>query len=992
MKKIIFLFIAGFAFLTMKAQNLVQNPSFESINAGSLLCSWYVSQTEFNSAINNWSMPTNGSTDIFHTSLATSCFCSPYSTHASAVGQQAPRTGSSMSAVTTYGNGGCAPSYREYLQGQLSSPLVVGQQYCVEFYISMADYNTYASNNIGVYFSTSSIWSATMCPYSVTPHLNYTTINTNASGWTLVSFTFTPTQAYSYFMIGNFYADASTSITNVGGSRGVSRYFIDDVSVQLCSTNPTVTVNNATICAGQTATLTANSNISGTTFAWSNGSSGSSISVNPATTTTYTVTGTSPSGGTGTASATVTVNPVPTVTASASPASICQGQASSLSASGASTYAWSTGASGSPLSVSPGTTTTYTVTGTSAAGCTNTANVTVTVNAAPTITTTGAAVCQGNAATISASGAVSYLWSNGSTLSSISVSPSTTTSYTVTGTNAAGCTSTATATVTVNPLPVISVSASPSAVCPGNLSVVTASGASTYAWSTGATGSTINVNPVASSTYTVTGTSAAGCTSSGSVNVSVLAGPVVSVNNAVICMGENASLTASGAVNYTWSNGAAGATVSVSPLSTTTYTVSGTDGSGCTGVANATVTVNPLPVVSASQPSICSGQQATITASGAIDYIWSTGDITSSIVVSPLTTMTYTVSGTDANGCSNSAQALVTVNPIPIVDVLTTDDYCSSSNGTAQALVTSGSIPYQYSWNSVPVQSTDLATGLAAGTYVVTVTDANGCTAQAQGVVNAQPGFSATASTEAEHCGHADGSILVSVSGATLPLSYTWSHNAALNQPSADLLAAGAYTVTISDGQCTQIISASVTEIEGPVAGFHPSSLVVDPDAGAILFSDLSTGAIGWMYDFGDGSTSTLQNPEYQYSLPGVYLVMQLVYDSYGCLDSAFQEITVNEGFALYIPSAFSPNGDGRNDFFTLSGYGIDPNTFCIDIYDRWGRIVFRSTDINAQWDGQLHLAQDVDDVAQGVYSYHVRLKTMSGKDKEYFGKVVKLP
>lgn len=152
---------SGFLF----SQNLVLNPSFENVNTGSLLCSWYVAVSEFNAAINNWTNPTAGSTDIFHTSLATSCFCSPFSTNASSPGTQAPRTGNSMSAVFVYGNGGCSP-YREYLAGQLSSPMVPGQPYCVEFYVSLGDKAQYACNNLGVYFTTSAVSNSSMCVYS----------------------------------------------------------------------------------------------------------------------------------------------------------------------------------------------------------------------------------------------------------------------------------------------------------------------------------------------------------------------------------------------------------------------------------------------------------------------------------------------------------------------------------------------------------------------------------------------------------------------------------------------------------------------------------------------------------------------------------------------------------------------------------------------------------------------------------------------------------
>lgn len=974
---------SAFAF----SQNLVLNPSLESVNTSNLECSWYTSQAQFNSAISNWTCPTAGSTDIFHSSLATSCFCSPFSTNASSPGTQAPRTGSCMSAVFVYGNGGCNP-YREYLSGQLSSAMIPGQTYCIEFYVSLADLSMYACNNLGVYFTTSAVVNSSMCVYNVTPQVNYTGIITDKTNWTLVSLSFTPTAAYTHFMIGNFYYDTGTSTTNVGGSKTQTRYFIDDVDIRLCNTPPVVTVNSPTICSGQSATLTA---AGANTYSWSTGATGASITVSPTTTTSYTVTGTS-AGGTGSAVATVTVNPTPTVNVSASPTSVCPGVASTLTASGAASYSWSTGASGSSISVTPSTTTTYTVTGSSSAGCTNSSTVTVVTNTAPTVTVAGASICQGASATLTASGAAVYTWNTGATTASITVSPASTTIYTVTGTNAVGCTGSATATLTVNPIPNVSVSASPASVCPGNASALTASGAATYSWSTGATGGSISVSPASTTTYSVTGTSSANCSATGSVTVTTLPGPVVSATGAVICAGNAAAISASGASNYTWSDGSTGASVSVSPSTTTVYTVSGTDGSGCTGVATATVTVNPLPVITINSPAICSGATADLTATGAATYLWNTGSTANPLQVTPSSTTSYTVTGSDLNNCSNTASATVIVNASPALTLSSTDDYCNLSDGTATVVAAGGLAPYSYAWNTSPAQTSDVATGLAAGQYEVTVSDANGC--QKSGIVTvfALAGFILNSDSEVEHCMHGDGSATITALNAVNPLTYSWSHNASLNSATANNLAAGTYSVTASDGGCSQVISVTVGSYSGPVAVYYVSSTVVGMEDGPVIFSDMSSGAIQWFYDFGDGANEMIQNPTHQYINSGAYNTMQVVTDEFGCLDTAYQLITVTEGFAFFVPSAFSPNGDGRNDYFNVYGYGVDPGTFNMAIFDRWGEMVFHTTDINHMWDGGRADAKKQEDVSQSVYSYHITFKTLAGKDKEFFGRVITLP
>ncbi|MDI6832289.1 MAG: FISUMP domain-containing protein [Bacteroidales bacterium] len=208
------------------------------------------------------------------------------------------------------------------------------------------------------------------------------------------------------------------------------------------------------------------------------------------------------------------------VTVSASPSTICSGSSSTLSASGADSYEWSTGATTNSIIVTPSASTTYTVTGTTS-GCSTTATVNVIVNTSPSVTVSASpsTICSGSSSTLTATGADSYEWSTGATTNSITVTPSVSTTYTVTGTTS-GCSATTTANVTVNTSPSVTVSASPSPICSGSPSTLTAAGATSYQWSTGATTNSITVTPSASTTYTVTGT-ASGCSATATVNVTV---------------------------------------------------------------------------------------------------------------------------------------------------------------------------------------------------------------------------------------------------------------------------------------------------------------------------------------------------------------------------------------------------------------------------------------------------------------------------------------
>jgi hypothetical protein len=198
--------------------------------------------------------------------------------------------------------------------------------------------------------------------------------------------------------------------------------------------------------------------------------------------------------------------------------------------------------------------------------------------------------------TASATGATSYLWSNGATTQSITVSPTATTTYSVTVKSDAGCTATSSATVKVNPLPTVSVNST--AICVGGTATLTATGSAnivSYLWSNGETTPSITVSPSATKTYTVTVHTAAGCTGTGTGTVTVNQPPTVDVNSATICAGEAVTLTATASpgVTYIWSNGATTQSITVSPSVTTTYTVTVKTSGGCTASDSGTVTVNP---------------------------------------------------------------------------------------------------------------------------------------------------------------------------------------------------------------------------------------------------------------------------------------------------------------------------------------------------------------------------------------------------------------
>ena len=502
---------------------------------------------------------------------------------------------------------------------------------------------------------------------------------------------------------------------------------------------PTVALSGpTTFCAGGSVTLTAPA---GMTYAWSTGEPSQAITVS--TSGNYTVTITNANGCTATsAPVSVTVNALPTVAiAPIGATTFCDGGSVTLISPLNSTYsyAWNvgstaiTGASNNTLIVS--TSGNYTLTITDANGCTATsAAIPVTVNALPVVVATAGGpttFCAGGSVTLTASGAVNYVWNNGSTSPSITVNSSDV--YSVVGTSIDGCSSVSNGiTVVVNALPTPSISSTGSTACLGTTISLTANGGATYSWSNGSTNATIAVT--AANVYTVTATSAEGCTATASETVVFNANPSVTISAngpTVFCAGGSLTLTATGGANYVWSNGTLGATVTVNQSGS--YYVMVTNASGCTTQsALVNVTVNSVPVVAAITGSntVCEGGNILLS-SATIGGTWSiannfianidgAGNVTG--LNAGTTTVSYTVS---ANGCTATTTAQLNVLNNPVAPTITASGATSVCPGSTVVLFASNGANYQ--WNTGA--TTPFVVASQSGTYTITVTGINGCSA-----------------------------------------------------------------------------------------------------------------------------------------------------------------------------------------------------------------------------------------------------------------------
>lgn len=480
---------------------------------------------------------------------------------------------------------------------------------------------------------------------------------------------------------------------------------------------PTVVANSdQSVCAGTSVTLSGSGAAS---YTWDNGIS-DGVAFTASSTLTYTVTGTDGNGCQNTDQATITVNALPTVSAGSDQA-VCAGGSVTLSGSGASTYIWNNGVTNGVAFV-PALTNTYTVTGTDGNGCQNTDQAIVTVNSLPTVGAgTDQSTCAGNSVTLNGSGASTYTWDNGVT-NATAFTPASTLTYTVTGTDGNGCQGTDQVIVTVNTLPTVSAGPDFSS-CDGAAVTLFGSGAASFTWDNGVADG-VSFTPTVTLTYTVTGTDVNGCQNTDQVMISINTSPTVDAGiDQTICAGDPVTLSGAGALTYVWNNGVTDGVV-FNPSTSTTYTVTGTDGNGCTDVDQVDVFVNPLPTVSAGlDTTLCGGESIILSGSGATSYTWDNG-VTDAVSFIPTATTTYTVTGTDGNGCINTDQVTVTVNSAVSVTGVVGHD-TGSSDGSIDVTISGGTAPYTITWDNGP--TTEDQTGLAAGDYTITVTDALGC-------------------------------------------------------------------------------------------------------------------------------------------------------------------------------------------------------------------------------------------------------------------------
>lgn len=518
------------------------------------------------------------------------------------------------------------------------------------------------------------------------------------------------------------------------------------------------------------------------------------------------------------------------------------------------------------------------------------------------------------------------------------------------------------------------------------------------------------------------------CMSTDSKTITVLANPTIAVNSQSICIGQSATLTTTvnpSGGSFSWTNGATlsstnTAIVSANPTTTTVYTVSYTAPNGCAHTATSQVYTGPQPIPINTIATVCNNDAINLTAPAGNTYNWLGPNSFTSNIQNPIITNAdvvnngiYSVTITNS-GCTYQGTVSITVNnALSFTSVSTSTTLCIGKNLNLSCNVAGGSGNYSYSWApttglSSSSQASTTCSATTSQNYTLSVSDVN-CSVTTPlkafpsvGVVPL-PSITFTASTT-QGCEP----LCVSLTENSVPPSNSchWRFNNGLsidgcNPQSVCFLLAGTYNASLTvidiNGCIDSVNSNAYIHVDpSPIADFDFSPINPSIFESVVNFYDNSTGfsspIVEWLWNFDDryslptDNVSNDINPSHDYTKEGKYNVSLLVTNSFGCTDEITKGINVSNDLILFIPNTFTPSKqDGLNDSWCVQGSGFLPESFNLSIYDRWGNIIFKTTDYTNCWDGKIKGGMDA---GQGIYTYKILLKDYKNHSKELIGHI----
>lgn len=554
--------------------------------------------------------------------------------------------------------------------------------------------------------------------------------------------------------------------------------------------------------------------------------------------------------------------------------------------------------------------------------------------------------------------------------------------------NANGCSDTIIKTVTVMPKPVPSFTFQDVCVGTQNDFVNTTQDTltNTYTWNLN-NGQPMQQAIDISYTYPNPGTynvilyatNSLGCSSFVINPITVHADPPVDAGpDLLVCPNTTVTLSGSGAVSYVWDNGVVDG-VSFIPTASQMYHVTGTSAAGCVSTDSVEILFFPTPNVGAGlDQEVCTGTAVTFSGSGANSYTWNNNVVDGQAFVPAVGTYELVVTGTGANNCQATDTAILVVHPMPIVNAGPDQLICI---GSSTVLTATGADTY--SWTNNVSNGLPFVPGSSA-TYTVTGTTNEGCADTDDVTVNLEaPAIPAFEASRLAGCSPVD-VVFSNISSGTPFATAFWD----IGDQTTDTLPSniahiytepGCYDVTLTLTTALgcvweTTVANYICVYPNPIAEFTPVPGELSELSPVSTMSNSSTGAVSYIWNFQDGSTSTEENPEHTFPVVPVrnQEVELIAISVHGCTDTATRIIVINEELIYYIPNAFTPDGDEYNNVFQpIFTSGFDPYDFNMIIFNRWGEVVFETNDAKVGWDGT-YLGQYV---KEGTYTYKIAFK-----------------
>jgi len=482
----------------------------------------------------------------------------------------------------------------------------------------------------------------------------------------------------------------------------------------------------------------------------------------------------------------------------------------------------------------------------------------------------------------------------------------------------------------------------------------------------------------------------------GTTNCGILAPPII--NNGPLCEGQTLEITVTNPVpnatyNWTGPNGFTSTQMNITIPNTTTnqagvYSLSITLNGQTSPAVTTTVEINPMPTVTLSNfQTVCSDDPDFLLTGGAPGGGTYSGTGVSNGSFSPANagagTHTITYSYISPDSCGGTATATISVEDRPIVTISNDETICQGGTAT---LTASGGV--NYSWSNFTFTPTISVSPTATTTYTVTVTNGTGCSETASVVVNINPNPIITIKPQNPSMCMGEHIDLVAGGGET----YVWSSNPSdptmAGQNTSQIIVVSpitttTYSLTATDSYGCVNTSAQTVQIHpNPIASFYATPQSVSILEPVIDFFSNSFGATTYFWYLEDGSY--YYSPEFThiFSDTGAMTINLTVYNQWGCVDSTEGTVFVRPNYTIYIPNTFTPNKDLKNDVFHVYGEGI--TDFDWRIFDRWGKQIFYTDDINMGWDGKVNGRN----APEGVYTYKLIYRDGTNKKNYLYGTV----